>query len=117
MNQSGAVQDFIAERASGSYVWTTDGQKHLDMATGTTLSSSSLPFDLIRTKQSRFQLLAGIGVVSTGHCHPKVVKAIQDQAANLIFAQQNVFAGTGPMVCFPSLTQIPIKHTSSDCRN
>jgi 4-aminobutyrate aminotransferase len=64
--------DFIAERASGSYVWTTDGQKHLDMATG-------------------------IGVVSTGHCHPKVVKAIQDQAANLIFAQQNVFAGTGPM--------------------
>jgi len=27
---------------------------------------------------------AGIAVVSTGHCHPKVVKAIQDQAARLI---------------------------------
>lgn len=28
------IQDFIAERAEGSYVWTTDGQKHLDMACG-----------------------------------------------------------------------------------
>jgi len=27
---------------------------------------------------------AGIAVVSTGHCHPKVVKAIQEQAAKLI---------------------------------
>src|ERR1700757_4952287 len=27
---------------------------------------------------------AGITVVSTGHCHPEVVKAIQDQAAELI---------------------------------
>src|SRR6266513_5255094 len=27
---------------------------------------------------------AGIAVVSTGHCHPDVVKAIQDQAARLI---------------------------------
>ena len=27
---------------------------------------------------------AGIAVCSTGHCHPKVVKAIQDQAARLI---------------------------------
>jgi len=28
------MQDFIAERAEGTYVWTTDGQKHLDMACG-----------------------------------------------------------------------------------
>ena len=27
---------------------------------------------------------AGIAVTSTGHCHPEVVKAIQDQAADLI---------------------------------
>ena len=27
---------------------------------------------------------AGIAVNSTGHCHPEVVKAIQDQAAELI---------------------------------
>src|SRR5215472_13120428 len=27
---------------------------------------------------------AGIAVVSTGHCHPRVVRAIQEQAARLI---------------------------------
>ena len=35
------LQNFIADRAKGTYVWTTDGQKHLDMATG--LHSSTLP--------------------------------------------------------------------------
>lgn len=55
----------------------------------------------LKTLVIRFQCtkIAGIGVVSTGHCHPKVVKAIQDQAAQLIFAQQNVFASSKPMVC------------------
>ena len=37
------------------------------------------------------ELCAGIGVVSTGHCHPKVVKAIQDQATQLIHSGQNIF--------------------------
>lgn len=43
-------------------------------------------------------LVAGIGVESTGHCHPKVVKAIQEQAASLIHTQQNIFAASVPMV-------------------
>ncbi|KAK9839019.1 hypothetical protein WJX74_007933 [Apatococcus lobatus] len=63
----------IADRAEGSYVWTTDGQKHLDMS-------------------------GGIGVTSTGHCHPRVVKAIQEQAAKFIHAQQNVFTASVPQV-------------------
>ena len=29
------LQPVIADRAEGSYVWTTDGQKHLDMSGGT----------------------------------------------------------------------------------
>jgi len=33
---------------------------------------------------------SGIGVINTGHCHPRIVKAIQDQAANLIFGQMNI---------------------------
>ena len=37
-------------------------------------------------------------MTSTGHCHPKVVKAIRDQAASLIFGQQNVFLGSKPLV-------------------
>jgi acetylornithine/N-succinyldiaminopimelate aminotransferase len=49
----------VAERAQGMYMWDNQGKKYLDM-------------------------LAGIAVCSTGHCHPKVVKAIQDQAAKLI---------------------------------
>lgn len=32
---------------------------------------------------------SGIGVNSTGHCHPKVVAAIQEQATKLIFSQIN----------------------------
>ena len=33
---------------------------------------------------------SGIAVTSTGHAHPKVVKAIQDQAAKLIHGQANI---------------------------
>lgn len=32
---------------------------------------------------------SGIGVVNTGHCHPRVVSAIQEQAEQLIFGQMN----------------------------
>ena len=33
---------------------------------------------------------SGIGVTNTGHCHPKVVQAVQEQAGKLIFGQMNV---------------------------
>ncbi len=33
---------------------------------------------------------SGIGVTNTGHCHPKVVRAIQDQAEKMIFGQINI---------------------------
>jgi 4-aminobutyrate aminotransferase len=49
----------VAERASGAIVEDPDGNAFLDFA-------------------------AGIAVCSTGHCHPKVVAAIQKQAAELI---------------------------------
>lgn len=49
----------VVERAQGSEVWDVDGNRYIDFA-------------------------AGIAVTSTGHCHPKVVKAIQDQAAKLV---------------------------------
>ncbi len=32
---------------------------------------------------------SGIGVVNTGHCHPSVVQAVQEQAAQLLFGQMN----------------------------
>ncbi len=49
----------VADRGKGAIVWDPDGNRFLDFA-------------------------AGIAVIATGHCHPKVVQAIQDQAARLI---------------------------------
>ena len=49
----------VAERASGVWVEDVDGNVFLDCN-------------------------AGVAVCSTGHCHPEVVKAIQEQAAELI---------------------------------
>jgi acetylornithine/N-succinyldiaminopimelate aminotransferase len=40
--------------------------------------------------------LSGIGVCNTGHCHPRVVAAVQDQAARLMHVS-NLFT-TAPMV-------------------
>ena len=106
------LQPVIADRAEGSYVWTTDGQKHLDMSGGTLYPhilskqtalaiACSLTFCLqpsILVPDLKDSSCSGIGVTSTGHCHPKVVKAIQDQAAKFIHAQQNVFTASVPQV-------------------
>ena len=45
-------------------------------------------YDANETRYTDFT--SGIGVVNTGHCHPKVVQAIQEQASQLIFGQMNV---------------------------
>ncbi len=47
------------DHGKGSHIWDVEGNEYIDM-------------------------LGGIAVNSVGHCHPKVVKAIQDQAAKLI---------------------------------
>ncbi|CAG8433763.1 11083_t:CDS:2 [Ambispora gerdemannii] len=57
--------DLVVDKACGVWIWTVDGRKYMDLTTG-------------------------IGVTSTGHNHPKVVKAVQAQAANLIHAQVNI---------------------------
>ena len=57
---------FVAERGYGAIVEDPDGNAFLDFA-------------------------AGIAVCSTGHCHPKVVEAIQKQAAELIHIGGNDF--------------------------
>ncbi len=49
----------VADHAAGCVVTDVDGNRFLDFA-------------------------AGIAVCATGHCHPRVVKAIQEQAARLI---------------------------------
>ncbi len=55
----------IIERAQGANLFTTNGEQYLDFT-------------------------CGIGVTNTGHCHPKVVQAIQRQAGSLIHGQMNI---------------------------
>src|SRR5512137_189833 len=54
-----------ADRAEGSYIYSVDGRKYLDFT-------------------------CGIGVTNTGHCHPKVVEAIREQAGLFLHAQANI---------------------------
>jgi 4-aminobutyrate aminotransferase len=51
--------------AKGSYLYDLNGNKYLDFT-------------------------CGIGVTNTGHCHPRVVEAIQKQAGLLIHGQANI---------------------------
>ncbi len=55
------------ERGSGSWVWTKEGEKYLD-------------------------LYGGHAVCSTGHSHPHVVRAIQEQAENILFYSNLVYS-------------------------
>ena len=57
--------DLVVERASGSWIETTEGQRYLDYT-------------------------CGIGVTNTGHAHPRVVAAIVEQAARGLHLQQNI---------------------------
>lgn len=52
----------VVDHAAGSWIHGTDGVSYLDFTTG-------------------------IGVTSTGHCHPKVVAAAQEQVGKIIHAQ------------------------------
>lgn len=52
----------VVERGEGVHLFGTDGRRYLDFT-------------------------AGIGVTSTGHCHPTVVAAAQEQVATLIHGQ------------------------------
>ncbi len=52
----------VVDHALGSWIHATDGKAYLDFTTG-------------------------IGVTSTGHCHPRVVEAARDQVGKIIHAQ------------------------------
>jgi 4-aminobutyrate aminotransferase len=58
-------REFFVSHGQGCFLYDQDGNEYLDLTTG-------------------------IGVTNTGHCHPRVVKAIQDQAEKLIHGQANI---------------------------
>ena len=59
------ITNLVVERGEGSWLVTSEGDRYLDYT-------------------------SGIGVTNTGHAHPRVVAAIQDQAAKLLHGQQNI---------------------------
>jgi 4-aminobutyrate aminotransferase len=59
------LSSLVIERGEGCYLYTDDGRRYLDFT-------------------------SGIGVTNTGHAHPRVVAAIQEQAARLIHGQINI---------------------------
>ena len=61
----GHYTELEIDRASGVFLYTLEGRKILDFS-------------------------SGVAVANTGHCHPKVVQAIQDQATKLIHISSGV---------------------------
>ncbi len=49
---------------------------------------------------------SGIGVVNTGHCHPRIVKAIQQQAETVIHAQINTVISPAALDCVNELNTV-----------
>lgn len=75
----GRYSPVFVERGEGCYVWDRAGDRWLDFT-------------------------AGIGVTNTGHCHPKVVAAIREQAGKIIHAQANIFIHTPMLQAAEALT-------------
>jgi 4-aminobutyrate aminotransferase len=73
--------DLEVVRGSGCTVTTADGDEYLDFT-------------------------AGIAVASTGHCHPRVVDAIAEQASRIIHAQANCYRSPLPEELATRLAQI-----------
>ena len=59
------ITNLIVDHGEGSWLVTPEGERYLDYT-------------------------SGIGVTNTGHAHPRVVAAIQAQAAKLLHGQQNI---------------------------
>ncbi len=59
------ITNLVVDHGQGSWLITPEGERYLDYS-------------------------SGIGVTNTGHAHPRVVAAVQAQAAKLLHGQQNI---------------------------
>lgn len=75
----GRYSPVIVDHGEGIYIWDVDGNRYMDFT-------------------------SGIAVTNTGHAHPVVVRAIQEQAAKIIHAQQNILAHEPMMKAAVELT-------------
>lgn len=68
-------------RGEGVYLYDADGNRYTDFT-------------------------SGIGVTNTGHAHPRIVKAIQEQAADLIFGQMNIVIAPATLRLVEKLNEV-----------
>src|SRR3954466_5193982 len=80
---SAAYTDLVLERGLNAKVWDVDGKEYIDFA-------------------------GGIGTMNVGHCHPKVVAALREQAGKLLHTSFHVAAYPNYMqVCRKLVDAVP----------
>lgn len=84
----GQSSNVVVERGEGVHIYGRDGKRYLDFT-------------------------AGIGVTSTGHCHPKVVEAAQRQVATLIHGQYTTVMHPGLLELTDRLGEVLPSHLDS----
>ena len=75
------LTEMVPEKGKGAYLFNKGGDKYLDFT-------------------------CGIGVTNTGHCHPKIINAIQEQTEKLIFGQINTVISKPAIELSNSLNKI-----------
>lgn len=77
-----------AERGEGVWIYTSDGEKYLD-------------------------LYGGHAVAGTGHCHPHVVKAIREQSEQLLFYSNLVYSDVRAQAAEKLVSVAPVSLTKA----
>ncbi len=79
------LSEFQAVQGEGVYLYDAEGNRCIDFT-------------------------SGIGVVNTGHCHPRIVAALQEQAATLLFGQMNCVMPKATIELAEKLNEITPNH-------
>ncbi len=79
------------ERGEGAYLWSTDGKKYLDFG-------------------------SGVAVTALGHCHPRLVKALQEQAAK-VWHTSNMYRVPGQEIVSRKLVDSTFADTVFFCNS
>lgn len=82
------MSNIVVERGEGCYLYDEEGNAFLDFT-------------------------SGIGVTNTGHCHPKVVAAVQAQAAKLLHGQANIVYSPALLELVEALKTVVPAHLDS----
>mgnify|MGYP002682041352 FL=1 len=82
------ITDIVVERGEGAYLYDVHGRRYLDFT-------------------------CGIAVTNTGHCHPRVVEAIREQAGRIIHAQVNILYHEPLLRLVEALREVVPSHLDS----